>query len=61
MFDAPASATAQLSDWTYLGTLYSGGEVDLERMARVLLEEYRSSKLGRFTFETPQMLKEAVQ
>lgn len=30
MFDASADETGQLSDWTYLGTLYSGGEVDLE-------------------------------
>lgn len=35
------------------GFLISGGEVDLERMARILLEEYRSGKLGRFTLETP--------
>ena len=35
------------------GFLISGGEVDLERMARVLLDEYRSSKLGKFTFEVP--------
>ena len=41
------------------GFLVSGGDVDLERMARVLLEEYRSCKLGRFTLETPDMLKEA--
>ena len=41
------------------GFLISGGDVDLERMARVLMEEYRSSKLGKFTFETPEMLKEA--
>ena len=40
------------------GFLVSGGEVDLERMARVLLEEYRSCKLGRFTLETPGMLEE---
>ena len=40
------------------GFLISGGDVDLERMARVLLEEYRSCKLGRFTLETPDMLKE---
>lgn len=39
------------------GYLVSGGEVDLERMARVLLEEYRSCKLGRFTLETPDMLE----
>lgn len=36
------------------GFLISGGEVDLERMARVLLEEYRSGKLGRFTLEAPE-------
>ena len=41
------------------GFLISGGEVNLERMARVLLEEYRSCKLGRFTLETPEMLEVA--
>ena len=39
------------------GFLISGGEVNLERMAKVLLEEYRSCKLGRFTLETPEMLE----
>jgi ribosome biogenesis GTPase A len=39
------------------GFLVSGGEVNTERMARVLLEEYRSCKLGRFTLETPEMLE----
>lgn len=40
------------------GFLISGGEIDVERMARVLLEEYRSCKLGRFTLEMPDMLEE---
>lgn len=35
------------------GFLISGGAIDTERMARVLLEEYRSCKLGRFTLEEP--------
>ncbi len=34
--------------------LISGGEVDTERMSRVLLEEYRNCKLGRFTLENPE-------
>ena len=39
------------------GFLVSGGEVNTERMAKVLLDEYRSCKLGRFTLETPEMLE----
>ena len=35
------------------GMRISGGEFDTERMARVLLDEYRGGKLGRFTLETP--------
>ena len=34
-----------------------GGEVNTERMARVLLDEYRSCKLGCFTLETPEMME----
>ena len=30
------------------GFLISGGEVDTERMAKILLDEYRAGKLGRF-------------
>jgi len=41
------------------GFLVSGGEVNTERMARVLLDEYRSCKLGQFTLETPEMLEGA--
>ena len=35
------------------GFLVSGGEINTERMAKVLVEEYRSGKLGRFTLEEP--------
>ena len=38
MFDAAASETAQLTDWVYLGTLYSGGEVDVEVILDVPVE-----------------------
>ena len=50
----------QFTEWELLeaagrkrGFLISGGEVDTERMSRILLEEYRSGKLGRFTLEAP--------
>ena len=36
------------------GFLISGGEVDTERMAKILLDEFRVGKLGRFTLELPQ-------
>ncbi len=36
------------------GMRISGGELDTERMARVLLDEYRAGKLGRFTLEAPE-------
>lgn len=35
------------------GMLISGGEADTERMSRVLLDEFRAGKLGRFTLESP--------
>ena len=40
------------------GMRISGGEFDTERMARVLLDEYRGGKLGRFTLEMPQDLEQ---
>lgn len=36
------------------GFLVSGGEADTERMAHVLLDEFRGGKLGRFTLELPE-------
>jgi ribosome biogenesis GTPase A len=35
------------------GFLISGGEIDLERMSNVLLDEFRGGKLGRMTLELP--------
>ena len=35
------------------GFIVSGGDVDTERMSRVLLDEFRSGKLGRITLESP--------
>ena len=35
------------------GFLISGGEYDLERMAAVLLDEFRGGKLGRISLEKP--------
>jgi ribosome biogenesis GTPase A len=35
------------------GYLVSGGGCDTERMARVLLDEFRAGKLGRITLERP--------
>jgi len=36
------------------GFLISGGEIDTERMAKILLDEFRGGKLGRFTLEMPE-------
>ena len=41
------------------GMRISGGELDTQRMARVLLDEFRSGKLGRFTLEKPEDLEGA--
>ena len=39
------------------GYLLSRGEIDTERMAKVLLDEFRGGKLGRFTLEMPEDIK----
>lgn len=36
------------------GLLISGGQPDLDRMAKILLDEFRGGKLGRFTLEIPE-------
>ena len=36
------------------GYLLARGEINTERMSKVLLDEYRSGKLGRFTLEMPE-------
>ena len=55
---------AEIDGWELLqaagrkrGFLVSGGEVDTERMAKVLIDEYRSCKLGKFTLERPEELQ----
>ena len=40
------------------GFLISGGEVDTERMAKILMYEFRGGKLGRFTLELPGAAEE---
>lgn len=54
-------ADPELPGWALLeqagrrrGMLVSGGDVDTGRMARVLLDEFRGGKLGRFTLELPE-------
>lgn len=48
------------NDWELLlligkkrGFLISGGEIDTERTANMLIEEFRSAKIGRLTLERP--------
>lgn len=41
------------------GFLLRGGEIDTERMARILLDEYRGGVLGRITLETPEEYTDA--
>ena len=39
------------------GYLLTRGEINTERMSKVLLDEYRSGKLGHFTLEMPEDLQ----
>ena len=42
------------------GMLLKGNEVDTERAAAVLLDEFRSGKLGRITLEFPENENDAL-
>ena len=43
------------------GFLISGGEVDLELMANILLDEFRGGKMGRITLELPSDLEKGAE
>lgn len=54
-------ADSEAQGWELLGRaarkrgfLISGGEVDTQRMANILLDEFRGGKLGRITLEWPE-------
>lgn len=53
MFDAAADATAQLTDWVELGTLYSGGEVELNVIldVPVTLDNMNKNLVGKLDWE----------
>ena len=56
--------TDDLGDYDYLlaigkkrGFIMSGGSIDETRTANMILDEYRSGKLGKITLETPETIK----
>lgn len=53
MFDARADETAQLAEWTYLGTLYSGGEIYLDVIldVPVTLDNTYKNMIGKLDWQ----------
>ena len=46
--------------YAFVSDLLARGELDTERMARILLEEFRSGKIGKFTLELPEGTEETT-
>ena len=40
------------------GCVISGGEIDMERAANLVIDELRAAKIGNITLETPDMIEE---
>ena len=40
--------------------MISGGEVDMERAANMVLDELRSATIGRITLETPDIIEKGM-
>lgn len=45
---------------TQRGCLRSGGRVEMDKAAKILLAEYRAGTIGRITLETPAMMKQEL-
>lgn len=43
------------------GFKLKGGEIDLERASKILMDEYRGGKLGRLTLELPEDITDMLQ
>jgi ribosome biogenesis GTPase A len=45
---------------TQRGCLRSGGRVEMDKAAKILLAEYRAGTIGRITLETPTMMEQEL-
>ena len=41
---------------TKRGFLLRGGDIDVERCAKAILDDFRKGKIGKITFDTPEVL-----